>query len=101
MRFASVGKNEDLEDDFSRVKYFTLSYAHNNTIIKLLRYFSLEEEDFREISLSDDKPDIKNWDISNCNSDSYQNEMISTNVMSDEVNHSKEKDTMSASGIET
>ena len=35
MRFASVGKNEDLEDDFSWVKYFTLSYAHNNTVIKL------------------------------------------------------------------
>ena len=79
---------------FIRVKYFTLSYAHNNTVIKLLRYFSLEEEDFREISLSDDKPDIKNWDP-------HQNEMISTNVMSDEINHSKEKNAVSASGIET
>ena len=78
-----------------------LSYAHNNSVIKLLRYFSLEEEDFREISLSDDKPDLKNGEIPNCNSDPHQNEMISTNVMSDEVNHSKEKDAVSPSGIDT
>ena len=81
---------------FSLVTYYTLSYAHNNTLIKLLHYVSLEEEDFREINQSDETQDIKNGEIPN----PQQKESISNNVMSDAINHSKEKDAVSATGIE-